>query len=113
MTREYLRINKFGFAEYQDMEEISKVADMAELASTLQSVVQIVLLDEPGLLDTLSDEAQADFVVPLGMASRLLSSGDYSATELISAACTVRYCGEPHMSEFPIRLASLISQLPR
>ena len=35
------------------------------------------------------------------------------AAELTSAACTVRYCAETHMSEFPGDLVRLLSRLPR
>ena len=113
MSEEIIRFNRFGFAEQEDMVELSRTVDLAELASILDRVIQIVLRDDPGLLDDLSDSAQADFAVPLGMAGRLLSSGDYSPIELVSAACMVRYSGEPHLSEFPRDLADLVTRLPR
>jgi hypothetical protein len=113
MNREPLRINRFGFAEYQDMIAISRRLDSPELAGVLKSVVELVLSEESDLLDSISDGAQADFVVPLGMAARLLSSADYSVMELVSAACTVRYSADPHMSEFPRGLVELLSRLPR
>ncbi|MGW4287959.1 hypothetical protein ACWEIK_13590 [Streptomyces sp. NPDC004673] len=113
MSREHLRVNRFGFAEYEDMIELSRGADISELARLLSSIVELVLSEESGLLDSLPDAAQADFVVPLGMCAQLLSSGDYSATELVSAACTVSYCAESHMSEFPDELAQMLTRLPR
>lgn len=113
MTREHLRVNRFGFAEYEDMIELSGGVDTSELAGILTSVVELVFSEESGLLDTLTDGAQADFVVPLGMCAKMLSLGEYSAMELVSAACTVRYCAEPHMPGFPDDLAHLLSRLPR
>ncbi|WP_030167844.1 hypothetical protein [Streptomyces sp. NRRL S-813] len=113
MSRVHLRVNRFGFAEYEDMIELTRGVDVSELARALSSIVELVLSEESDLLDSLTDGAQADFVVPLGMCARMLSSGEYSAMELVSAACTVRYCAEPHMSEFPDDLAQMLSQLPR
>ncbi|GAA0617771.1 hypothetical protein [Streptomyces crystallinus] len=113
VSREHLRVNRFGFAEYDDMVELSRGVDASELTELLSSIVELVLSEESDLLDALTDEAQADFVVPLGMCARMLSSGEYSAMELVSAACTVRYCAESHISEFPGPLAQKLSQLPR
>ncbi|MFD2691823.1 hypothetical protein ACFS5L_44415 [Streptomyces phyllanthi] len=110
---EYLRVNRFGFAEYADMGELCGHLDISELTENLNRIVKLVLLDEPGILDSMSDAAQADFAVPLGLCARMLRGGDYSTMELISAACTVRYCAEPHMSEFPDELVSTLAQLPR
>jgi hypothetical protein len=95
---EHLRVNRFGFAEYEDMVELSRGVDVSELAGALSSIVELVLSEESDLLDSLTGEAQADFVVPLGMCARMMSSGEYSAMELVSAACTVNYCAESHMS---------------
>ncbi|MFD0395524.1 hypothetical protein ACFQ3Z_39175 [Streptomyces nogalater] len=47
------------------------------------------------------------------MCAKMLSSGEYSAMELVSAACTVGYCAGSHMSEFPDDLARMLSRLPR
>lgn len=113
MSREHLRINRFGFAEYEDMVDISRNTDVSALVRVLGSVVEMVLSEESGLLDSLSDEAQADFLVPLGMCAKMLSSGEYSTMELVSGACTLRYSAEPHMSEFPGGLVGLLQQLPR
>lgn len=113
MSREHLRVNRFGFAEYEDMIALSRQVPSAELARVLGSIVELVLSEESDFIDSLTDEAQADFVVPLGMCARMLSDGGYSAMELVSAACTVRYCAEPHMSEFPEGLVSMLAQLPR
>ncbi|MER6441193.1 hypothetical protein ABT275_33110 [Streptomyces sp. NPDC001185] len=95
------------------MIEFSRGVDAAELAEILNSIVDLVLSEESDLLDLLSDGAQADFVVPLGMCAKMLSSGDYSAMELVSAANAVMYCAESHMSEFPDSLAQIVPQLPR
>ena len=113
MSREHIRINRFGFAEYGDMVALSRRWESSTLVSVLSSVVDRVLSDDSDLLDSLSDGAQADFVVPLGMAARMLSGADYSEIELISAACTVRYSADPHMSEFPGDLTELLTRLPR
>ncbi|MDX3243060.1 hypothetical protein [Streptomyces sp. ME18-1-4] len=113
MSREHLRVNRFGFAEYEDMIELSRGVDILELAGVLSSIVELVLSEESDLLESLTDGAQADFVVPLGMCARMLSSGEYSTMELVSAACTVSYCAESHISEIPGELAQLLSQLPR
>ena len=112
MSRQYLRINQFGFAEYDDMIEIARVTDTSELIRVLSAIVHRVFSEEDGLFDSLTDSALANFAVPLGMSAKMLSSGEYSAIELVSAACTVRYCAGPHMSEFPNDLAQLVSQLP-
>ncbi|MEZ3179879.1 hypothetical protein KYY02_14665 [Streptomyces pimonensis] len=113
MSRQHLRVNRFGFAEYEDMIEISRNVDISELKGALKSIVEFALSEDSDLLDSLSDGAQSDFMVPLGMSARMLSSGDYSEMELLSAACTVRYCAEPHLSEFPDELAQMLSRLPR
>ena len=113
MSRDHLRINRFGFAEYEDMIEISRSVDASELARVLSAVVKLVLSEESGGVDSLTAGAQANFAVPLGMSAGMLSSGEYSVMELVSAACTVRYCAEPHMSEFPGDVVQLLSQLPR
>ncbi|MFI7300291.1 hypothetical protein [Streptomyces sp. NPDC050121] len=112
MSRQHLRVNQFGFAEYEDMAELSRGVDLSELARVLGAIIELDLSDESGLLDSLTDGVQADFVVPLGMSARMLSSGEYSAVELVSAACTVRYCAEAHISEFPGDLVQMLSQLP-
>ncbi|PWE07439.1 hypothetical protein DD630_10855 [Streptomyces sp. BSE7F] len=106
-------MNRFGFAEYDDMIEISRNVDISELKGALKSIVEFALSEDSDLLDSLSDGAQSDFMVPLGMSARMLSSGDYSEMELLSAACTVRYCAEPHLPEFPDELAQMLSRLPR
>ena len=108
-----LRVNRFGFAEYEDMTEIAQTVDSVELARTLRSIADLVVLDDSPLNEALSVEAEADFMVPLAMAAEMLSGGTYSTMELVSAACTVRYCGDPHMDEFPEELASLVTRLPR
>ena len=113
MSRQHLRINRFGFAEYEDMEDLSRELDVPGLAGVLGSIVDLTFSEESGLFDSLTDAAQADFVVPLGMCSKMVAEGGYSAVELISAACTVRYCAEPPMSEFPGELVQMLSLLPR
>ncbi|MFH8378893.1 hypothetical protein ACH4A7_35835 [Streptomyces cyaneofuscatus] len=113
MSREYLGINRFGFAEYEDMVEISREVDALELTGILSSIVNLVLSAEEDFIDSLTDGAQADFLVPLGMCGKMLSAGEYSVMELVSAACTVRFCAESHMSEFPDRLGQMLSLLPR
>lgn len=113
MSRRHLRVNRFGFAEYEDMIEISRSVDISELKGVLDSIVEFVLSEDSDLIDSLSDGAQSDFMVPLGMSARMLSGGDYSEMEFLSAACTVRYCAEPHFSEFPDELVRMLSRLPR
>jgi hypothetical protein len=113
VSRQHLRINRFGFAEYEDMIELSRGVDISGLAGVLSSIVELVLSEESGLLDSLTDGAQADFLVPLGMSAKMMSSGEYSAMELVSAACTVRYSADAHLSEFPSDLVRMLSQLPR
>jgi hypothetical protein len=94
------------------MLDLSRRVNISELAGVLGSIVEMVLSEED-FLDSLTDSAQADFVVPLGMSARMLSDGEYSAIELISAACAVRYCAEPHKVEFPDELVRMLSRLPR
>lgn len=113
MAREHLQVNRFGFAEYEDMIELAHGVDAPRVVGVLSSIVELVLAGEDAMLDSLSDGAQADFVVPLGMCARMFSSCDYSPLELVSAACTVRYSAESHMSEFSDSLARMLSQLPR
>ncbi|WP_125796709.1 hypothetical protein [Amycolatopsis sp. WAC 01376] len=74
--------------------------------------MELVFSEETEFVDSLTDGAQADFVVPLGMSAKMLSGGEYSAMEFISAAGTVRYCAEPHMAEFPDELVQMLSRLP-
>ncbi|GHG94123.1 hypothetical protein Srubr_34830 [Streptomyces rubradiris] len=95
------------------MVELSRGVDVSEPAGVLHAIVELVLPEESGLLDSLTDEAQADFVVPLGMCAKMLSSGEYSEMESVSAACTVSHCAAAHMSEFPDDLARMVSRLPR
>ncbi|GIE29392.1 hypothetical protein Ait01nite_024370 [Actinoplanes italicus] len=113
MSENEMRINRFGFGESGDMDDLARTVEPTELAMVLKSIVRLVLAEETGLLETLTDEAQADFVVPLGMAGKMLSGSDYSVKELVAAACTVRYCAEPHIPGFPSELSRLVSQLPR
>ncbi|MFD9241062.1 hypothetical protein ACFV0D_03835 [Streptomyces sp. NPDC059556] len=113
MTSQPLRVNRFGFAEYEDMTDLSGSVDIAELTEVLGAIVDLVLTEETDVIDSLSDAAQADFVVPLGMSAGMSASGDYSAVEFLSAVCTVRYCAEPHMAEFSDELVHLLSQLPQ
>lgn len=95
------------------MIDLSCRENISELAGVLSSIVELVLSEETDFLDSLTDSAQADFVVPLGMSAKMLSNGGYSAMEFLSAACTVRYCAEPHLAEFPDELVQLLSRLPR
>ncbi|MGW1246157.1 hypothetical protein [Streptomyces sp. NPDC002535] len=113
MTSQLLRVNRFGFAEYEDMIALSRSVDIAELTGVLRAIVDLVLTEETDVIDSLSDAAQADFVVPLGMSAGMLATGDYSVVEFLSAVCTVRYCAEPHMAEFSDELVHLLSQLPQ
>ncbi|MFJ3505647.1 hypothetical protein [Streptomyces sp. NPDC090135] len=106
-------MNRFGFAEYEDMTDLSYSVDVSGMKEVLGAIVTLVLSEETDFLDSLSDSAQADFVVPLGMAARMLSNGEYSAVEFLSAASTVRYCAEPHMKEFPDELVQMLAKLPR
>ena len=112
MSRDYRRTNRFRFAEYDDMDELARTRDTAEIERILWDIVRVVLDDEE-FKDTLSVRAQANFLVPLGLAAALLEDGGYSAVELVSAACTVRYFGEPHLDEFPAEVAGLLTRLPR
>ena len=93
------------------MDDLARTGDLAEIEQILRDLAGMVLDEQ--FMDAMSDAAEADFVVPLSMAAALLKDGDYSAVELISAACTVRYCGEPHLNEFPDDLAGLLTRLPR
>lgn len=95
------------------MIDLSRRVNISELAGVLSSIVELALSGETDFLDSLSDSVQADFVTPLGMSARMLSNGEYSAMEFLSAACTVRYCAEPHMAEFPDELVQMLSRLPR
>lgn len=95
------------------MRELSCRVNISDLAEVLGSIVEFVSSEETDCLESLTDEAQANFVVPLGMFSKMLSGGEYSAIEFVSAACTVRFCAEPHMAEFPDELARMLSRLPR
>ncbi|MFJ2060013.1 hypothetical protein ACIOMM_29265 [Streptomyces sp. NPDC087908] len=113
VSRQHRRVNRFGFAEYDDMIGLSRSVNTAELTGDLRAIVALVLSEDTDFIDSLSDSAQADFVVPLGMSAGMLSQGDYSVVELLSAACTVQYCAEPHMAEFSDELVHLLSQLPR
>ncbi|MFI2379604.1 hypothetical protein ACH5AO_31800 [Streptomyces sp. NPDC018964] len=110
----YQRVNRFGFAEYDDMAGIVREADLPAVAEVLRRIVDLVLAeDESGLAEEMSSQAEADFVVPLGMAAGMLEDGGYSDTELVSAACTVRFTAERHMDEFPEELTALLLRLPR
>ncbi|WP_410578153.1 hypothetical protein [Amycolatopsis sp. lyj-108] len=113
MNRKHLCINRFGFAEYEEMIELSRRVNIFDLVEVLGSIVEFVFSEEIDFLDSMTGEAQANFVVPLGMSAKMLSSGEYSAMEFVSAASTVRFCAEPHMAEFPDELAQLLSRLPR
>ncbi|WP_045739538.1 hypothetical protein [Actinoplanes rectilineatus] len=114
MSREHIRINRFGFGEYErDAVAVASGIDSEALVAVLTSIVESVLSEEDGLLESLTDEAQADFVVPLGMCAKMLIGGDYSEVELISAAATVRFCADPHVEGFPDSLAQMILKLPR
>jgi hypothetical protein len=95
------------------MIDLSGSVDIGATTATLRSIMDLVLGEESDSLDSLTDDAQADFVVPLGMAAKMLSVGEYSAMELISAACTVRFSSEAHMSEFPPELVQMLTRLPR
>ncbi|MFD6192068.1 hypothetical protein [Streptomyces sp. NPDC060275] len=114
VSRECLRINRFGFAEYDDMAGIVRETDLPAMAETLRQIVELVLAeDESGLVEAMTMEAQADFAVPLGMAAEMLRGDRNSDMELVAAACTVRYSAERHMDEFPRGLATLLRRLPR
>ncbi|MEU3767742.1 hypothetical protein AB0E55_22040 [Amycolatopsis keratiniphila] len=113
MSGQHLRINRFGFAEYEDMSELSRQVNISDLVEVLGSIVEFAFSEETEFLDSMTGEAQANFVVPLGMSAKMLSSGEYSAMEFVSAACAVRFCAEPHMAEFPDELARMLSRLPR
>jgi len=95
------------------MIELSGRVNIPDMAGVLNSIVEFVFSEETDFLDSMTDEAQADFAVPLGMSAKMLSNGEYSAMEFVSAACTVRFCAEPHMAEFPDELAQMLSRLPR
>ncbi|MGW4827215.1 hypothetical protein ACWEOG_06510 [Amycolatopsis japonica] len=95
------------------MIELSRGVNISELARVLELIVEFVFSEETDFLESLTDEAQANFVVPLGMSSKMLSVGEYSAIEFVSASCTVRFCAEPHMAEFPDELVQMLSRLPR
>ena len=95
------------------MMDLSRRANISELVGVLSSIVELVLSEETEFIESLTYSAQADFEVPLGMSARMLSNGGYSTMEFLSAACTVRYCAEPHMAEFPDELVQMLSRLPR
>ena len=114
MSREHLRINRFGFAEYDDMAGIARETDLPAMAEALCQIVELVLAeDESGLVEAMTMEAQADFAVPLGMAAEMLGGDRHSDVELVAAACAVRYSAERHMDEFPEKLTTLLRRLPR
>lgn len=113
MVSERNRINRFGFAESPDMADLAAKLDVAALAATVEAIIDIVLERDEDFIDSLSDAAQSDFVVPLQLATRLFKVGDYTPLELVSAAATVRYCATSHLAEFPQDLADLLLKLPR
>ncbi|WP_430782523.1 hypothetical protein [Actinoplanes sp. G11-F43] len=112
MTGDFPRINRFQFLEEADQADLARTADLAGVEQALRAIVELVLHDE-GFMDSMSDEAQANLLVPLGMAGAMLAGGDYTPLELVAAAGTVRYCGSPHHDEFPRRLVELLHRLPR
>ena len=110
------RVNQFGFAETPDMADLAIRLDSAALAAALEAAIDLVLGGDDGddeFMDSLSDEAQSNFIVPLQMAAKLVMEDDYTAVELISAACTVRCCAERHFAEFPQELVDLLMKFPR
>lgn len=109
-------INRFGFAEIPDMAELVGRLDANALAATMQAIVDLVFGgddDNEEFMESLSDAAQANFIVPLQMANNLLEADEYTPIELISAACTVRSCARPHFAEFPEELVTLLTKLPQ
>ena len=112
MTSGFPRFNRFQFMEAEDQVELARTVDLAEVEQALRAVVELVLGDER-FMDAMSDEAQANLLVPLGMAGAMLRGGDYTPLELTAAAGTVRYCGSPHHDEFPQPLVALLNRLPR
>ncbi|MEV5998341.1 hypothetical protein AB0M25_03400 [Streptomyces griseomycini] len=96
------------------MADILREVDLPAMKETLRQVVDLVLLEDgSGIVEAMSQEAQADFAVPLGMAAGMLEDGGYSDVELVSAACTVRYSAERHTDQSPEELTSLVLRLPR
>jgi hypothetical protein len=112
VTSAFLRINRFGFGEQEDQVELARTVDLADVEQALRAVVELVLNDE-SFMEAISDGAQANLLVPLGMAGAMLSRGDYLPIELVAAAGTVRYCAAPHHDEFPSHLIDLLNRLPR
>lgn len=112
MADNRLRINRFGFAEMPDMEAIAARLDLPALAATLQAILDIVFERDENFIDTLPDATQANFLVPLSMSAKLFAAGDVTPLEIVSAACTVRYCAARHMADFPEELAELLRGLP-
>ena len=116
MVEDRSHINRFGFAEMPDMAELVGQLDANALAATMNAIVDLFFGgddDDEGFMESLSDTAQADFIVPLQMANSLLVSDEYTPIELISAACTVRNCARTHFAEFPEELVALLMGLPQ
>ncbi|MEU4652773.1 hypothetical protein AB0G32_02285 [Streptomyces sp. NPDC023723] len=101
MNAELPRINRVGFAEYDDRAGIFRETDLPALAQTPRRILDLVLPNDSGSVETMLTEAQADFVVPLGMAAAMLDGGGYADVELVSAACAVRSSAERYTHECP------------
>lgn len=113
VASERYRINRFSFAEKPDIAGLAVQLDMSVLAAAMEAIIDVVLECDENFIDSLSDAAQADFVVPLQLATKLFKVGDYTPLELVSAACTVQYCAAAHLAEFPEDLVELLRQLPQ
>lgn len=110
--RDFLEINKVGFAVYEDQVAMVESQDVADLRLTLEAITALVLTEDEVFVDSLSDGAVADFIVPLQMANTMLRRGDYSPVDLVAAAGVVRYSARSHHSEFPADLVELLQRLP-
>lgn len=106
-------IDRFGFGVHPVPSDAWKGTSPAVAADALKEIISIVLEGDDNLDDSLSVSAQADFVVPLGMAASLFEDGAYSTLELLSAASTVRAFAMPHVDEFPQRIVDLLALLPK
>lgn len=85
---------------------------ISALSTALRELIDVVLERDEEFIDTLSEGAQSDFVVPLQLSTRLFKTDDYTPMELVAAASTVRYCANGHLAEFPEGLVELLMELP-
>jgi hypothetical protein len=97
--------------EWDDAESIAQTVDIEALRGAVRDLVDLVLSEDTGVLDSLPSALESALVAPLVTLAQIADQ-DGTAIELVVAARLVRRSVYGQLDGSPTELVELVSRLP-